>query len=107
MKNRFLKFVLLAFAISVVGCESDEDISPSLNFDGEESVNIESSQGKYSINYKIQNRVQGAEVTAASDATWLSDISVEPTSGTISFTAAENYDAERSAIINIEYKEAV
>lgn len=104
MKNRFLKFVLLAFAISVVGCESDEDISPSLNFDGEESVNIESSQRKYSINYKIQNRVQGAEVTAASDATWLSDISVEPTSGTISFTAAENYDAERSAIINIEYK---
>lgn len=104
MKNKLLKLLLLAFTIGMAACESDEDVSPLLDFDGQETVSIESSQGEYRLNYSIRNRVEGAEVTATSDAAWLSDISVEPTSGTVSFTAAENYDKERSAIISINYK---
>lgn len=95
--------VLLALAVSVTSCKSDANISPSLNFSKQKNIEIESSGGKNSLNYNILNRVNGAEITVQSAANWLSGIGVEPTSGTIFFTAAANYETERNATITVTY----
>lgn len=104
IKHVLLLGTLFALSPAMTSCDDEEDISPFVSFGEQETVSVTSLGGVQSFQYKIQDRVTGGEVAAGSEADWLSDIRVEPTSGTISFTAAANYDeAGRTADIVAVY----
>lgn len=106
----FKSFLLLSTLITltsvVASCDSEEETpSPTVSFNQEETISVIPRGGTQSFNYKIQNRVPNGEITATSEADWLSDIKVEPTSGTVTFEVATNYENERTADISICYSQ--
>lgn len=104
IKPFLLLSALFALTFSVTGCDSEEEnVSPTVSFSKPGVISVTSLGGAQSFNYKIKDRVSGGEITATSDADWISGVKVEPTSGTITFAVATNYEGERMGKIDIYY----
>lgn len=109
-------FRLLTFFISIVvaaisvSCQQDAPIdkpsaTTSVEFAelGEKLVvEIDSEGGKVSVNYVINNGIEGIDIVAATDVEWITD--VVASSGTLSFNVAKNKEqGERETRLRITY----
>lgn len=106
IKLRSLLVAIAALSMGMASCDSDEDpvlVTPSFNFADQNEISIDPAGSTQSFNYKINDRTPDSEVSVTCEADWLRDFEIEPTSGTITFTADSNFDAERTAKIILHY----
>ncbi|MDO5447471.1 MAG: BACON domain-containing carbohydrate-binding protein, partial [Prevotellaceae bacterium] len=77
-------------------------ITPSINAS---DITIEADATSGAIDYTIKNPVEGKQLTANSDASWISDVTVTDTQ--VTFTTAKNEtSAERTAKVSLNYEGA-
>ena len=90
--NRILKMMVAVFAVltATVGCDNpQEDIKPANLILETTTFEAPAEGGSYSINYTLENPVEGATLTAtAPTEEWVSTIAVEESK--ISFDVADN-----------------
>ena len=109
----FRLFAVLAVAFSAMtlvactdnGQEVDNvDTTTSVVFDDLENniVEVDSEGGEVSVNYVINNGIEGIDIVATTEAEWISDIVV--CEGTLAFTVAKNMENnERETRVRITY----
>ncbi len=69
-------------------------------------VEAKAKADTYTVNYTIENPVDGETVNVVTDAEWISNID-RTTAGVIKFDVAENtVEQQRSAVVTVEYKNA-
>lgn len=106
IKFRSLLVAIAALSMGMASCDSDEDpvlVTPSFNLADRNEISIDPVGSTQSFNYKINDRTPDSEVSVTCEADWLHDFEIEPTSGTVTFTADSNFDAERTAKIILHY----
>ena len=90
--NRILKMMIAVFAVltATVGCQNpQEEIKPANLILETTTFEAPAEGGSYSINYTLENPVEGATLTATEPTEeWVSNITVEESK--ISFEAADN-----------------
>ena len=112
MRTFRLLFTALLIAVATISssCQQDTpvdtpDTTTSVVFPnlGESLlVEIDSEGGQVSVNYVINNGIDGIDIVAASDVEWISDIVVG--NGVLTFNVAENLESsERNTKIRITY----
>ncbi|MCQ2147103.1 MAG: hypothetical protein MJZ16_06255 [Bacteroidales bacterium] len=82
--------------------EPEEIPDPSLEI---KSVEISGEAGTYSIPFELSNPVSGKELTAETDADWISRIKVKDTS--IDFNVPNNFSQKRRAVVKVTYGDIV
>lgn len=109
----FRLFAVLAVAFSAMtfvactdnGQEVDNvDTTTSVVFDDLENniVEVDSEGGEVSVNYVINNGIEGIDIVATTEAEWISDIVV--CEGTLAFTVAKNMESNaRETRVRITY----
>ena len=109
----FRLFAVLAVAFSAMtfvactdnGQEVDNvDTTTSVVFDDLENniVEVDSEGGEVSVNYVINNGIEGIDSVATTEAEWISDIVV--CEGTLAFTVAKNMESNaRETRVRITY----
>lgn len=86
----------------VVTIKQAEYVAPAPVFNFEpESLEVSFEGGAQSVAYTIENAVEGAEVVAACEAAWVSNLAVA--NGTMTFDVAANEESLRQAIIVLTY----
>lgn len=86
----------------VIQTAKDAPAMPELIL-GKDSVEMPAEGGSASVPYTIENPVDGTEITATSEASWIHDIDVS-TEGNISFSAESNDALEsRYALVKVTY----
>lgn len=100
-------FGLLAIcALTLVGCNDTPEPEPIVKAPvvtlDKESVEAPAEGGTFSVNYTIENAVEGVALGVTEDAEWISD--VVASEGVITFTVAANdVEEQREAVLNVEY----
>lgn len=106
----FFTALLIAVATISSSCQQDTpvdtpDTTTSVVFSnlGESLlVEVDYEGGQVSVNYVINNGIDGIDIVAASDVEWISDIVVD--NGVLTFNVAENLaSSERNTKIRITY----
>ena len=106
----FATFVAAVCATMFTSCTENKpevditDTTTSVVFEGLENniVEIDSEGGEVSINYVINNGIEGIDIVATTEAEWISDIVV--CEGTLAFTVAKNMeDKARDTRVRITY----
>ncbi len=69
------------------------------------NVNLAFNATSGSFNYTITNPIDGTLLTASTEASWISDVTVGTDSPVVTFTVEANTGEERSAIITLAYGE--
>ncbi len=108
MKNKHLLLLLLALPLAFASCDSTNEIEPTpdpvLTLTSENSLKFTVDGGQGTINYTIENAVEGTELTATTTAAWITDITVGEN---ITFAVAPNETTEtRLDRILVEYGKA-
>lgn len=103
-------FSLLAIsALALVACNPDspepqpqpEVKTPVVTLD-KQSVEVSAEGGEFTVNYTIENPVEGVTLAVAEDVAWIED--VEVAESVISFAVAANdLEEAREATLNVEY----
>ncbi len=112
MRTFRLLFTALLIAVATISssCQQDTpvdtpDTTTSVVFPnlGESLlVEIDSEGGQVSVNYVINNGIDGIDIVAASDVEWISDIVVD--NGVLTFNVAKNLESsDRNTKIRITY----
>ena len=104
-------FGLLAIcALSFVACKPDTDTpepaakTPVVTLD-KQSVEAPAEGGEFTVNYTIENAVEGVALSVVEDVEWISDATANE--GVISFVVAANeLEEARNATLNVEYNGA-
>ncbi|MBO5717614.1 MAG: BACON domain-containing protein [Alistipes sp.] len=115
MRNfrRLLAFVAVASTLIFASCQPNspvdvDDTSVSVVFPdlGENSmVEIDSEGGEVSVDYVINNGIEGIDIVATAEAEWISDIVVG--NGAITFNVAKNNNTEaRDTRVRVAYPNA-
>ncbi|MBO7265288.1 MAG: BACON domain-containing protein [Alistipes sp.] len=115
MRNfrRLLAFVAVASTLIFASCQPNspvdvDDTSVSVVFPdlGENSmVEIDSEGGEVSVDYVINNGIEGIDIVATTEAEWISDIVVG--NGAITFNVAKNNNTEaRDTRVRVAYPNA-
>lgn len=101
--KRVFSLLLIAGMTLGIACTPEEPAETIFNLTSASVMQFPAEGGTGEITYSLENPVEGTNVTATSDADWITDITVGET---ISFTVApnESYD-ERSERITISYGE--
>ena len=100
-------FGLLAIcALTLVGCNDTPEPEPIVKAPvvtlDKESVEAPAEGGTFSVNYTIENAVEGVALSVTENAEWISD--VVASEGVITFTVAANdVEEQRDAVLNVEY----
>lgn len=108
MKIKHLLFLLFALPLAFASCDSTNEIEPTpdpvLTLTSENSLKFTVDGGQGTINYTLENAVEGTELTATTTAAWITDITVGEN---ITFAVAPNETTEtRSDRILVEYGKA-
>lgn len=105
MKKIFGLLAMSAFAL--VACNPDtpepEPVveAPVVTLD-KQSVEASAEGGEFTVNYTIENAVEGVTLAVTEDVEWISDVEVAENS--ISFAVAANdLEVAREATLNVEY----
>lgn len=105
-KNLFLG-VAAAAALLLSACKEDEPVveAPVVSVVSESSLAVPAAGGQCEVKYSVANPVEGVTLTAASDAAWLSNFTVDETA--VTFDVAENADEDvRTADVVLSYEGA-
>lgn len=100
-------FGLLAIcALTLVGCNDTPEPEPIVKAPvvtlDKESVEASAEGGEFTVNYTIENTVEGVALSVTKDVEWISD--VVASDGVITFTVAANdVEEQREAVLNVEY----
>lgn len=100
-------FGLLAIcALTLVGCNDTPEPEPIVKAPvvtlDKESIEASAEGGEFTVNYTIENAVEGVTLSVNEDAEWISD--VVASDGVITFTVAANdVEEQREAVLNVEY----
>ena len=76
------------------------DVEPSLNLTSASEMSFAAEGGNGEIKYELKNPVEGIELTATSEAAWITDITVGQT---VTFAVAANEAEAREAIVVVAY----
>ena len=105
MKKIFGLLAMSAFAL--VACNPDtpepEPVveAPVVTLD-KQSVEVSAEGGEFTVNYTIENAVEGVTLAVTEDVEWISDVEVAESA--ISFAVAANdLEVAREATLNVEY----
>ena len=105
MKKIFGLLAMSAFAL--VACNPDtpepEPVveAPVVTLD-KQSVEVSAAGGEFTVNYTIENAVEGVTLAVTEDVAWISDVEVAESA--ISFAVAANdLEVAREATLNVEY----
>lgn len=105
MKKIFGLLAMSAFAL--VACNPDtpepEPVveAPVVTLD-KQSVEASAEGGEFTVNYTIENPVEGVTLAVTEDVAWIEDVTAED--GVISFVVAANdLEEAREATLNVEY----
>lgn len=106
MKKAIL-LLTAASILSVVGCKKTIEPMPDpvIELTGitDNALSFPSEGGAQKIEYTVTNAVEGAKMTAAADADWVTNFNAE-TDGVVTFDVLENKEeAVRTAVIRLEY----
>ena len=101
MKLRNLFFALLALPLAFVACEPEPTPEPEpqeviLVLTSDEVVNVSAAGGTGEITYLMDRKGQDVELTATTEAEWITDLTVDTS---ITFTVAANEGEAREAKI--------
>ena len=104
-------FGLLAIcALSFVACKPDTETpepaakTPVVTLD-KQSVEAPAEGGEFTVNYTIENAVEGVALSVVEDVEWISDVTANE--GVISFVVAANeFEEARNTTLNVEYQGA-
>lgn len=106
---RLLRYIAMAVLglVAITSCEGGkEDIpaeAPVIILDGEATLTITSRENELELGYTIKNPVEGVELEASSDASWLSIFSTS-TEGKVLLMAQANDDTRsRTATVTLQY----
>ena len=108
MKIKHLLFLLFTLPLALASCDSTNEIEPTpdpvLTLTSENSLKFTVDGGQGTINYTLENAVEGTELTATTTAAWITDITVGEN---ITFAVAPNETTEtRLDRILVEYGKA-
>lgn len=78
--------------------------TPVIVLSTEQPVTVGDEGGEVTISYTIKNPADGVTLEASADADWLTD--VQYADGTVTYTAAANEGAERTATVTLSYEGA-
>ena len=78
--------------------------TPVIVLSTEQPVAVGDEGGEITISYTIKNPADGVALEASADADWLTD--VQYADGTVTYTAAANEGAERTATVTLSYEGA-
>lgn len=105
--TKLLSCFMVVCTTLVVACSTDpveqtpQDTTLSVTVD-QPVLNVDAKEGRHSVGYTITNGINGIDIVAESDATWIH--SFETSEGRLWFTAATNSkNEEREANIAIRY----
>lgn len=105
--TKLLSCMMVVCATLVVACGTDpveqtpQDNTLSVTVD-QEVINVDAKEGRHSVGYTITNGINGIDIVAESDATWIH--SFETNEGKLWFSVATNpSNKEREAQIAIRY----
>lgn len=105
MKKIFGLLAMSAFAL--VACDPDtpepEPVveAPVVTLD-KQSIEASAEGGEFTVNYTVENPVEGVTLAVTEDVEWISDVEVAENS--ISFAVAANdLEVAREATLNVEY----
>ena len=105
MKKIFGLLAMSAFAL--VACNPDtpepEPVveAPVVTLD-KQSVEASAEGGEFTVNYTVENPVEGVTLAVTEDVVWIEDVTAED--GAISFVVAANdLEEAREATLNVEY----
>lgn len=76
------------------------DVEPSLNLTSASEMSFAAEGGNGEIKYELKNPVEGVELTATSEAAWITDITVGQT---VTFVVTTNEAEAREAIVVVAY----
>ncbi len=110
--TKLLSLILVACTTLTVACSKDNVDQNSQNNNTQdgtlevtvspEELNVSANEGRHSVEYTIKNGINGIDIVAESDATWVH--SFETKDGKLWFTVATNAsNKEREANIAIRY----
>ena len=100
-------FGLLAIcALTLVGCNDTPEPEPIVKAPvvtlDKESIEASAEGGEFTVNYTIENAVEGVALSVNKDVEWISD--VVASDGVITFAVAANdVEEQREAVLNVEY----
>lgn len=113
MKNLFSCFVAIACALFVgVSCthteESHEPKAPVITVTNVPDVNFAPESGEFTLNYTIENPVQGEELEVSTESTWLAigDVTADSVTFTYEPNPSEPGSEPREAVIVLAYEGA-
>lgn len=101
--RRLSVLVTLLTASIISSCQKTEE-QPETNLNLEsDSISIPCEGGTFSLSFTIDNKKDDTEVRAECESEWISDITVNMSEGTVSFTAAANEsESTRTCEVTIE-----
>ena len=108
MKLKNLFYMLLALPLVFAACEPTEEPTPEvkepkLTLTSFDEINFEAEGGQGTINYTLENAVEGVELTATCEAEWVTDVTVGET---VTFTVEANEETEgRETKVVVAYGE--
>ncbi len=100
-------FGLLAIcALTLVGCNDTPEPEPVVKAPvvtlDKQSVEASAEGGEFTVNYTIENPVEGVTLVVTEDVEWIEDVTA--VDGVISFAVAANdLEEAREATLNVEY----
>ena len=104
--TRVLLFVGLSVVMTAVSCRDDRSEPDKVQLPGlniQDSVLVLSEGGTATVQYSVDNPVEGGIVTAASECGWISGIDCD-VEGTVSFEVEANtVDEYRTGALNVIY----
>ena len=112
MRTTFRLFTTLATIVLAVaswsckpsGIDDVVDTTTSVKFD-QEVIDLSYEESTVTLNYTINNGIEGIDIVAATEAEWISEIA--PANGTLTFRVAQNQTTEsRSTKLRVTYPNA-
>lgn len=106
MRTNHLVCLFAAVAATVaVSCQKDETKPTEFNV-GATELTVPATPWTATVEYSIENPVQGAVVSATCDADWVHDLSVA-SEKTVTFSTDQNFGDERNTVVTLTYSEFV
>lgn len=79
---------------------------PVINVTSDNPMNVDNIAYTYTINYSISDPLSGENISATTDAAWISNVTVSSTGINFDVAAQEYNAAERTGSITLSYKDA-
>lgn len=102
MRLNKLLLLLLTLPLAFVSCnkQGETTADPVLTLTSNDTMTFDAKGGQAEITYTLANPVEGTELTATSEAEWITDLTA---GDKVTFTVAANEDAARETMVVVAY----